>query len=160
MLKMIPKPEASSKLLVELRASIEAGIVTFALAQADAALKDRPMPDKITDLHHGERRKLEDAALVALMGLNRDAELHALLQAEVVAWDTFEQFCKDHGLDWCVDHPINQDDALEVLIEQIAQKAVARYKQTLCGTYPGLSEHLARLERIRATDTNPDLEAV
>ena len=51
-------------------------------------------------------------------------------------------------------------EALDFPVFFDPEPAVARYQQTLCGTFPGLSEHLARLERIRATDTNPDLEAV
>lgn len=133
--------------LVELRTSIEASTVTWALVLADYQRQDRPMPEKLADLHHDERRKYEDAAVLALMLVNRDAEVYAQTQAWACGYAELEQFVKDHSLDWLDDgNPINDGDALEMLAGRLARKAVQRFRQVLTGVYPGLSAHLAKRE--------------
>lgn len=144
-----PMPEETqpqSALQIDLRTSVEAGYVVLALAQSDACLRGKPMPDKITDLHHAERRRIEDVAILALRLLNRDAELYAEQQAAQTAFEELEQFCKDHDLDWLDDdNPINKGDALEMLVGRIARKVVLRNRGVLNGHFPGLSQHLAKL---------------
>lgn len=143
---MHERTQAQTALMVDLRTSLQAGYVTLALAQSDAALRGRPMPDKITDLHHAERRRIEDVAILALRLLNRDAELYAEQQAGDTAFAELEQFTKDHDLDWLEDdNPINDGDKLEMLVHRIARKAVLKYRGILNGTFPGLSQHLAKL---------------
>lgn len=144
-------PDSPEAIMNDWRLSVEALNVTWALAQADLALKGRLVPAAITDLHHSERRKYEDMAITALRMLNRDAELYAENAAADTAYAEFYQFCNDHDLDWLDDsNPINENDALETLIHRCALKAVQRFRQTLSGLYPGLSQHLAKLERMRA----------
>lgn len=140
-----PQAEPVTPLLVELRTSMEASAVTWALVQADYALKRRPAPEKLSNLHHAERRKYEDVALVAVLSMNRDAELYAEESARVAVFELFEQFCKDHDLNWLTDHPINDGDGLEVLLGRLTTSAVKRFRQVMCGVYPGLTQHLAKL---------------
>ena len=142
----------------ELRASLEAGSVAWALAQADASLNGRPLPESLTVLHPQVREKYVHAALVALLLLNRDAELYADDRAGQRAFEDFEQFVTDNELDWLDDdHPINRADMLETCIRRCGQKAVQRWRHTLCGTFPGLSNYLTKLHRQRVTDGDPAL---
>jgi hypothetical protein len=139
-----------TSLLIELRTSFEAQTVVWTLVQADYALNGRPLPEKISDLHHGERRRYEDAALMALLLLNRDAELFAESHATDVAFPELEQFVKDHDLDWLDDdNPINEGDAFEMLARRIGRKVLQRYRHLLSGAWPGLSRHLSELEASR-----------
>lgn len=143
-------PDSPAALMNDWRTSVEAVAVTWALVQADFALKGRTAPARINDLHHGERRKYEDVAVTALLMMNRDAELYAENSAADTAYTEFHQFCNDHDLDWLDDdNPVNEDDALETLIHRCALKAVQRFRQTLSGVWPGLSQHLAKLDRMR-----------
>lgn len=142
----------------DLRASLEVGALAWSICQSDRALASRPIPAQFSDLHPDERRTYQDKAIETLMSLNLEADLYAQMQGDIAAWDFFVQFCKDHGLDWLdVDHPINQGDKVEVLVVAMTKNAIKRYKHTLSGMYPGLSRHLVRQERLRTTDTDPDL---
>ena len=153
----IPQTNPSA-FMVELRTSLEAATVTWALAQADRALSGRPLPEKITDLHSLERQKYENAALLALMLVNRDAAVYAEAVAGDCAFHELEEFCGAHGLDWLSDdHPLNAGDMLEMLMHRIARKAVQRYRQVLTGVYPGLSRHLTQVHLQRVTDGDPAL---
>ena len=134
----------------ELKTSLEVGGVAFALAQADAALKSRPMPERLGELHPDVRKRLQDTALIALMLLNRDATVYAERVAADSAFETVVQFCKDHDLDWLADdNPVNDGDALEMLIHRCARKAVIRFCQVLAMNAPGLASHLRKLEAAR-----------
>jgi hypothetical protein len=147
-------------LLAELRTSLEASAVAWAVAQADASLQGRPAPETLADINPHLRRKYEDVALVALMSINRDAVLYAERIAADTAYEELAQFCRDHELDWLSDdHPVNDGDALEMLIHRCATKAIIRFRHVLCGLHPGLSRHLASLEIQRATDGDPALAA-
>lgn len=153
----VPRPRSTSPHDFELRATLEAAHVALALIQADAALQGRPMPASLSELHPLAKRKFLDAALVALMLVNRDAELYAIDKAKNCAWENFEQFCKDHDLDWCVDHPINEADTLECFLGALTHQVITRFRHVGCGTYPGLSIYLANLQRQRITDGDPAL---
>lgn len=146
-----PDPQAEdTSLMITMRTSLELEAVAWALAQADCIVQRRMRPVRINDLHHGERRKYEDAALLALMLVNRDAELYAEGEAADCAFAELVQYCKNNKLDWLDDdHPVNEGDGLELLMHQCAKKAVQRFRAVLHGTYPGLSQHLARLQKRR-----------
>jgi hypothetical protein len=139
-----------TSLLIELRTSLEAQTLVWALVQADYSLNRRPLPAKITDLHHGERRHYEDVALMALLLMNRDAAVYAESRATDVAFPELEQFVKDHDLDWLDDdNPINEGDAFEMLARRIGRKVLQRYRQLLNGQWPGMSRYLSELESSR-----------
>ncbi len=142
-------------LVRDMRGSVMVQSIVMALAQTDAALQCRPMPTSLEELHHDKRQQYQNAALVALLGLNLDAEYWAVVTAENAGWEAFEKFCRTAGLDWCDDsHIINQFDQLEIAIDHVAKQAIKRYRDTLSGAYPGLSAHLARVQRMRDSGSN------
>lgn len=143
-------PDMADHWQTELRASLGVGNLTLSLAQSDAALQCKSMPNSLSDLHPDERKKYQDAAVMALMSVNIDAELFAQRQGEYVGWELFEDFCKDEGLDWCGDsHPINREDKLEICVSYIGRRAIRRFREVLACTYPGLSRHLLKLQKER-----------
>ena len=151
------RPRTSS-LETDLWASLEAGHIALMLAQAHAAQDGREIPVQWGDIHVFERRRYMDAALIAWRSLNLDAVRFAETQAGLAAFEELDRFCSLHGVDWRdLDHPINTDDALECAIYRCAARAVKRWCDVLAGIYPGLSEHLRRLDQIRTTDTDPAL---
>jgi hypothetical protein len=149
-LQILPKPDTESNLVRDLRASLEAGTVTWALIQADFALKGRPIPEKLSDVHPHERRLYEDRACAVLMACNLDAERYAQSLAPGAAWDLFERWCGDRDLDWATTHPANTDDGVELLIDRMSHAVIARYLHTLSGLYGHLSQYLASVERGRS----------
>lgn len=149
MLAIVKTPEEEGKLLIELRGSLAAASLTWALIQADFAVKGRAIPEKITEVNAHERRRYEDRALSMLMACNRDAELFAQRAGAYRAWERFEEFVKTLGLTWLEpDEPGAED--VEIVLDECVKLAINRYGGTLNGTYHGLTRHLALLERTRA----------
>lgn len=149
--------ESVTRIALDLNQSLEVGALTWAIAQADLSFRGRPVPERLNDLHPGERTKYQDKAIEVLMSLNHTAVLYAELQAQIVIWEKFEKFCEDRGLDWHETHDANTDDALEVALSFAAVAAVKAHRQTLSLVRPGLVRHLERQERLRLTDSDPSL---
>lgn len=145
--------KASTALLMELRTSLEAGHLTWALAQADYALHGRVIPEKITDLHHQERRRYEDLAVLALRLCDRDAWLFAELKAKEVAFEVIREALHENGMTWLDDgHASELGDALEIAARHAGKRAVDRFRETLQGTFGELSTYLAHLDTTRRGD--------
>jgi hypothetical protein len=154
----VARPPVRHPLDVELRATLEAGYVALAIAQSDAALQGRAIPEQLSNLHPIERDKFIDAALVALMIVNRDAELYAEQEAGKAAFEELDAFCRQYGMDWRdIDSPLHSGDAFESFVYRAAAKAVKRFRQVCYGGYPGLSTYLAKLRTQRMTDGDPQL---
>lgn len=154
----VPRPRSTSPHDFELRATLEASHVALALIQADAALQGRPMPASLNELHPLAKAKYLDAALLALMVVNRDAELYAEQEAGKAAFEALDDFCRQYGMDWRdIDSPLHSGDAFETFVYRAAANAVKRFRAVCSGNYPGLSIYLAKLQRQRNTDGDPAL---
>jgi hypothetical protein len=143
----------------ELRSSLEVGNVMLILAQADAARHGKEMPHTLAELSPWDRKKLQDAATLALMSLDLDATVYAESEAGLAAHEEIDEFCRRHNLiDWRTwDTPLHEGDRFEMLIYAVAKKATQRWRQTLAGVRGNLLGHLEKLEVLRATDSNPAL---
>ncbi len=140
-----PDRNARAEVMVAMRTTLHAANVTLALAKADRKLKDRAPIFNLSELHPHERRQLEDAALVALLLLNRDAVLFAETVAAQVVYEEFEHLGEE------IWQGVGYEDDVEddTWMQRVGKKVIRKFLGTLNGSVPGLTQHLAALERSR-----------